>query len=172
MSDDHLLRTRFTERFNLRHPIVCAPMALVTGGRLARAVSRAGGLGVVGGGYAGVLGGEPDLAAELTLARRETFGVGFITWALAKAPQRLEEALAYGPSCVFLSFGDPRPFAPVIHGHGARLICQAQTLRHIDEALDAKAKNEKRVILFNLSGHGFMDMTAYDSHLAGKNEAI
>jgi tryptophan synthase beta chain len=32
----------------------------------------------------------------------------------------------------------------------------------IDEALDAKAKNEDRVILFNLSGHGLLDINAYD----------
>src|SRR5512143_2975878 len=37
----------------------------------------------------------------------------------------------------------------------------------IDEALDAKAKGEKRVILFNLSGHGHFDMTAYQSYLNG-----
>lgn len=37
----------------------------------------------------------------------------------------------------------------------------------IDEALDAKAKGEKRVILFNLSGHGHFDMTAYQSYLSG-----
>lgn len=40
----------------------------------------------------------------------------------------------------------------------------------IDEALDAKEKGEKRVILFNLSGHGNFDMTAYESYLAGKLE--
>ncbi len=38
----------------------------------------------------------------------------------------------------------------------------------IDEALDAKEKQEERVILFNLSGHGFMDMTAYESYLRGE----
>jgi tryptophan synthase beta chain len=38
----------------------------------------------------------------------------------------------------------------------------------IDEALDAKAKDEKRVILFNLSGHGHFDMSAYDAYLAGQ----
>jgi tryptophan synthase beta chain len=37
----------------------------------------------------------------------------------------------------------------------------------IDEALDAKANNEPRVILFNLSGHGLMDMTAYEAYLSG-----
>lgn len=40
----------------------------------------------------------------------------------------------------------------------------------IDEALDAKAKGEKRVILFNLSGHGNFDMAAYESYLVGKLE--
>jgi tryptophan synthase beta chain len=38
----------------------------------------------------------------------------------------------------------------------------------IDEALDAKAKDEKRVILFNLSGHGNFDMGSYEAYLAGK----
>jgi tryptophan synthase beta chain len=38
----------------------------------------------------------------------------------------------------------------------------------IDEALDAKKKGEKRVILFNLSGHGHFDMTAYQQYLAGE----
>jgi tryptophan synthase beta chain len=40
----------------------------------------------------------------------------------------------------------------------------------IDEALDAKAKGEKRVILFNLSGHGHFDMMAYQKYLSGELE--
>jgi tryptophan synthase beta chain len=40
----------------------------------------------------------------------------------------------------------------------------------IDEALDAKAKGEKRVILFNLSGHGHFDMMAYQAYLNGELE--
>jgi tryptophan synthase beta chain len=40
----------------------------------------------------------------------------------------------------------------------------------IDEALDAKAKGETRVILFNLSGHGNFDMGAYEAYLSGKLE--
>ena len=40
----------------------------------------------------------------------------------------------------------------------------------IDEAMDAKAKDEKRVILFNLSGHGNFDMFAYDAYLSNKLE--
>jgi tryptophan synthase beta chain len=40
----------------------------------------------------------------------------------------------------------------------------------IDEALDAKMKGEARVILFNLSGHGDYDMSAYQAYLSGKLE--
>jgi tryptophan synthase beta chain len=40
----------------------------------------------------------------------------------------------------------------------------------IDEALDAKAKDEKRVILFNLSGHGNFDMSAYQAYFNGELE--
>jgi len=47
----------------------------------------------------------------------------------------------------------------------------AHTIRAaIDEALDARAKGEKRVILFNLSGHGHFDLAAYESYLSGKLE--
>jgi len=37
----------------------------------------------------------------------------------------------------------------------------------IREALQAKEEGKKRVILFNLSGHGLVDMSAYDQYLAG-----
>lgn len=40
----------------------------------------------------------------------------------------------------------------------------------IDEALQAKAQGEKKVILFNLSGHGHFDLSAYNAYLSGKLE--
>jgi tryptophan synthase beta chain len=38
----------------------------------------------------------------------------------------------------------------------------------IDLALEAKKKNEKKVIAFNLSGHGLLDMSGYASYISGK----
>ncbi len=38
----------------------------------------------------------------------------------------------------------------------------------IDLALECKEAGEEKVILFNLSGHGHFDLTAYDDYLAGK----
>jgi tryptophan synthase beta chain len=38
----------------------------------------------------------------------------------------------------------------------------------IDEALKAREEGRSRVILFNLSGHGLLDLAAYDEYLAGR----
>jgi tryptophan synthase beta chain len=38
----------------------------------------------------------------------------------------------------------------------------------IDEALAAKETGEERVILFNFSGHGLLDLSAYDDYLHGR----
>ena len=109
------IRTALTEKFGLEYPIVSAPMGSVAGGRLAAAVSNAGALGLVGGGY-----GDPEwLRAELSTARSETtrpWGVGLITWHATH--EIVELALSYEPHAFMLSFGDPGPFVPAI-GVGA-----------------------------------------------------
>lgn len=42
----------------------------------------------------------------------------------------------------------------------------------IDEALQAREAGEKRVILFNLSGHGMLDLTAYEAYLSGSLQDV
>ncbi|MEO1197748.1 MAG: nitronate monooxygenase [Pseudomonadota bacterium] len=137
------LRTRLTDRFGIKHPIIAAPMALISGGALAGAVSRAGGLGLLGGGYAGTLGREPDLQAEYQKAGNTRIGVGFITWALDEAlkttPALLDDILARDPACLFLSFGDPTPHANAAADRGVPVICQCQTIEDARKALDAGA---------------------------------
>jgi nitronate monooxygenase len=129
------LATRLTRALNLKHPIVSAPMAFAAGGALAAAVTRAGGLGLIGGGY----GDATWLKEQFALTQGERVGVGFITWSLARSPALLHEALQHRPVAVMLSFGDPRPFADDIRNAGAALICQCQELSHVRDALDAGA---------------------------------
>jgi nitronate monooxygenase len=129
--------TSLTKRLGIAHPVLLAPMDLVADAKLTAAVSAAGGLGILGGGY-----GEIDwLARELDLLKRsgERFGVGFITWSMAKAPQLLDLALEYRPAAVMLSFGDPAPFAERIKRSGAALICQVQSLALAKAAVAAGA---------------------------------
>jgi tryptophan synthase beta chain len=42
----------------------------------------------------------------------------------------------------------------------------------VDEAVAAREADRKRVILFNLSGHGLLDLSAYESYLSGKLENV
>jgi nitronate monooxygenase len=127
------LRTRLTERFGLTHPLVLAPMAFAAGGRLAAAVSRAGGLGLIGGGY-----GDPDwIDAQFEAAGDAAVGCGFITWSLR--PDVLDHVLRRRPRAVILSFGDPRAHAPAVRDAGVPLLCQVQTRADAELALEAGA---------------------------------
>jgi nitronate monooxygenase len=131
-----MIVTRLTEMFGLRHPIVLAPMGGVAGGRLAAAVSNAGALGLVGGGY----GDRAWLRTELELVREEArapWGVGLITWSIGEGV--LELALACRPHAFMLSFGDPRPHAAAIKAAGCKLICQVQGFDEAQLAVEAGA---------------------------------
>ena len=129
-----MLTTRFTRAFGLTHPMALAPMAHAAGGALAGAVARAGGLGLLGGGY-----GDPDwIADQWSRAGGAAIGIGFITWALRR--DVLDASLARKPRAVMLSFGDPAPFAPAIRASNTPLICQCQTLDQARAALDAGAQ--------------------------------
>lgn len=125
------IRTRLTDTLGIRLPILSAPMGAVAGGRLAAAVTAAGALGIIGGGY-----GDADwLDREFAAAGNARVGCGFITWSLAKRPELLEQALAHAPAVLMLSFGDPASLAPAIRAAGSRLICQVQTMAHTRAAL-------------------------------------
>lgn len=126
-----MLKTRLTERLGLRHPIISAPMAFAAGGRLAAAVSTAGGLGLIGGGY-----GDADwLTQEFRAAGNQPVGCGFITWSLKRQPSLLDLALGNNPKAILLSFGDPEPLAERVKQRGVTLICQVQTRRDAERAL-------------------------------------
>lgn len=129
------LSTRLTDRLGLTHPIISAPMAFAAGGRLAGAVSAAGGLGLIGGGY-----GDPAwIEAELKAAGNQKIGCGFITWSLKKQPALLDRVLDYRPRAVFLSFGNPDGFISKIKDAGALAICQVQTLKDARHAIASGA---------------------------------
>lgn len=130
------IATPLTEMLGIRHPILSAPMDTIASGRLTRAVSEAGGFGILGGGY----GDRARLQKEAAeLKGFAPFGIGFITWSLAAQPDLLDIALDARPQAIMLSFGDPAPFAPRIKARGARLVCQVQSEDMAEQALDAGA---------------------------------
>jgi nitronate monooxygenase len=134
---DMPISTPLTARLGIAHPILSAPMDFIAGARLTKAVSAAGGFGILGGGYGDKAWLEQE-TAKLADAS-DPFGIGFITWSLAKQPALLDVALEAGPRAIMLSFGDPKPYAPRIKSSGALLICQVQDEAMARQALDAGA---------------------------------
>lgn len=129
------IHTPLCDLLKIKHPVLLAPMAGVSGGALAAAVSRAGGLGLIGGGY-----GDGDwLKREFDVAGDARIGVGFITWSIARQPRLLDMALDRAPAVLMLSFGNFQPFLSKIRGHKVKLIVQVQTLAQAREALDGGA---------------------------------
>ncbi len=110
-------------------------MAFAAGGRLASAVSKAGGLGLIGGAY----GDEEWISDQFDAAGDEQVGCGFITWSLKEMPQLLDHVLERKPSAVFLSFGNPAQFVEQIKTANLPIICQIQTLRDAKHAIDVGA---------------------------------
>ena len=108
-------------------------MAKVAGGELAAAVSRAGGLGILGGGY----GDAEWIATEVAAAGTARVGIGVITWNMADGG--LRSILSHSPCAVWLAFGDLAPYISPIHESGANVICQVGTVAEAEEAVAAGA---------------------------------
>lgn len=131
------LQTPLTHKLAIEHPVLLAPMDLVADAELTAAVSAAGGFGILGGGYAD--GAWLTEQLDRLEGRALRFGVGFITWSLAKQPQLLDLVLERRPAAVMLSFGDAKPFAERTRRAGTLVICQVQSVSMATDAVAAGA---------------------------------
>jgi nitronate monooxygenase len=149
------IATSLTRCLRVEHPILLAAMDLVADARLTLAVSEAGGFGVLGGGYGDEtwLRRELDILAEARRQRGLRFGVGFITWSLAKQPHLMDLTLDARPDAVWLSFGDPSSFIQRAKDAGVLVICQVQT---VAMALDAVREGADIIVAqgSEAGGHG------------------
>ncbi len=133
-----MLKTFLTERWGLRYPILNASMTPAAGGALARAVSDAGGLGMIGVNETWTVG---DVEAHCAVARAgnpaRRFGIGFFGWGLERQPELLAAALAQMPFLISISFVDAAPYATCVHEAGIALAAQVQSRADAELALRA-----------------------------------
>ena len=127
------LSTAWSASTGLRVPIVNAPMGGVAGGRLAAAVSAAGGLGMVG---MGSTASSATLTTELAeLGEPDRFGIGLVDWVIRRHPALLDDALAAQPMLLSVSFGTD--FCWVDRAHAAGIVTATQVY-HPEEARRAR----------------------------------
>ena len=134
--DGPVITTPLTRWFDLTTPIIGAPMAGVSGGALAHAVSQAGGLGMIG--VSGTHTAEfVTEQCAIPAADQLPFGVGLMAWTLPGRPDLLEATMAAQPGLVSVSFGDPAPYVGPLHDRGIAVAAQVNTVADVHRALEA-----------------------------------
>jgi len=124
-----------TEKFGLSVPVVGAPMAGVSGGKLTAAISVAGGLGMLGAGAA-VTADWIRTEGAVAAASGKPYGVGLMAWSVKDRPEHLEAVLELKPALVSLSFGDYAPYVGMLQKEGIVVAMQAGTVADAREAID------------------------------------
>jgi nitronate monooxygenase len=130
---DGPIATAWSRGFGLRVPIVNAPMGGVAGGRLAAAVTAAGGLGMVG---MGSVATRAALAGELRQVSGR-FGIGLVDWVMRNEVGLLEDALAVGPALLSVSFGTDWSWVVEAHDAGIATVTQVYDADGARRAADA-----------------------------------
>lgn len=128
------MATTWSRSIGIDVPIVNAPMGGAAGGRLASAVSAAGGLGMVGMGSSATAEQLTDQLAQLD-ARR--FGIGLVHWVAQDRPDLFEVALAARPALLSVSFGQDWDWVRRAHDAGLTVTTQVATVDAARRAVDA-----------------------------------
>jgi nitronate monooxygenase len=128
-----MLSTPWSTSFGLRVPIVNAPMGGVAGGRLAAAVTAAGGLGMVGMGSVATR----ELLAEQLQHVQGRFGIGMVDWVMRNEAGLLEDALAARPVLLSISFGTEWSWVAKAHDAGIPTVTQVYDSDGARRAVDA-----------------------------------
>lgn len=158
------MKTRFTETFGIRYPIMQGGMNHVAFAELASAVSNAGGLGIL---TALTQPTPEDLAREIWRCREMTdqpFGVNLTFLPTFKAPPYLEyiAAIIDGHIPIVETAGrNPEAYMPTLKQAGIKVIHKCTSIRH---ALKAEAIGCDAVSIdgFECAGHpGEDDVTNF-----------
>jgi nitronate monooxygenase len=128
-----MLSTDWSRDFGLRVPIVNAPMGGVAGGRLAAAVSAAGGLGMVG---MGSVATRELLQTQLQHVDG-VFGIGLVDWVMRNEAGLLDDALAAQPVLLSVSFGTDWSWIDKAHDAGIATVTQVYDALGASQAVDA-----------------------------------
>jgi enoyl-[acyl-carrier protein] reductase II len=122
------MTSRITELFGIRYPVIQAGMVWVSGWKLASAVSKAGGLGLIGAGSM-----KPELLAEhIRKAKAATDAPIGVNVPLLRidAEQLLRIAIEGGVRIVFTSAGHPGKHLEMLKGAGCLVAHVVPSVKH------------------------------------------
>lgn len=149
------MKTRITELFGIRYPIIQGGMHHVGYAELASAVSNAGGLGII----TGLTQPTPeDLAREIARCHEMTdqpFGVNLTFLPSFKAPpypEYIDAIIAGGVKAVETAGRSPEQYMPQLQAAGIKVIHKCTSVRHARKA-EAIGCDAVSVDGFECGGH-------------------
>jgi len=150
------MKTKITELFNIKYPIVQAGMIWCSGWRLASAVSEAGGLGLIGAGSM-----YPDVfeahIKKMKAATKKPFGVN-LPLLYPQMDEIIKIVLREEVGIVFTSAGNPKKWTPLFKEHGVKVVHVVASSRF---ALKAQGAGVDAVVAegFEAGGHNGIEET-------------
>lgn len=147
-----MITTSLCTLLDIQHPVLNASMSETATGRLAAAVSEAGGFGMIGGTNSV---GPSWLHEQIDIARSLTdrpFGVGFIS-CFPDIDELMQVAIDQRVAAINHSFADPAPYVEPAHQAGIKVFAMVQT---VAMAVDAAAAGVDAIIAQGgeAGGHG------------------
>lgn len=140
VTDAIAIHTAFSEQFNLKYPIICAPMFLVSSVKLVASVCEAGGMGTFP-----ALNYRPvkryhEAIREIKTLTGKPFGINIIVQKSNKYQQQhLEIALAEKVPLIITSLGNPKEAIRLAHQVGSKVYCDVVGLEHAQKVADLGA---------------------------------
>lgn len=150
------MKNRITSLFNIEYPIIQAGMIWCSGWKLAAAVSKAGGLGIIGSGsmYPEVL---EEHIQKIKLATNKPFAVN-LPMLYPSIEKHIETIIKYKVPIVFTSAGNPKTYTNHLKSHGITVVHVVSSLKF---ALKAQEAGVDAVVAegFEAGGHNGRDET-------------
>ena len=145
------IKTSFTSMFDLRYPLVCAPMFLVSNTRMVRAAADAGAIGAFP--AFNYRPRERFAQAVQELQDCRAFGVNLIIKSNRQLDAQLDIILNQRVPLLIASLGNPTAVIKKAQAAGSKVFCDVINLRHARKALDAGADGLVAVAS-GAGGHG------------------
>ena len=132
--------TEFTQQFDVKYPIICAPMFLVSSVKMVVSASEAGGVGTFPALNYRPIERYRQTIKEIKSLTAKPFGINIIVQKSNKYQyKQIEHALEEKVPLIITSLGNPKDVIRLSHEVGTRVYCDVVGLEHAKKAADLGA---------------------------------
>ena len=147
------LETDFTKQFDLRYPIICAPMFLVSSVKMVVSASEAGGLGTFPALNYRPIEKYRQVIREIKGLTTKPFGINIIVQKSNKYQyEQIDHALDERTPLIITSLGNPKEVIRLSHQVGTKVYCDVVGFEHAKKVADLGADG-LIAVAFGAGGH-------------------